>query len=164
MTIKKLVTGYLKKLNLKRSGKISDDIINRIIAFQQQYPKAVLCGSAALILSGILPYRKMSDIDFILNIKDFNNNLRSTFSYDPYSNEDDGYKSYSKTINGIKFNILVFDDSYTINTKKHTLSQGEIKLENINDILYWKKKYNRPKDQKDLENINKAFEDAIFGG
>lgn len=165
MTIRQLITGCLQKLNSKQSGSIDVNTIDKIRAFQKQHPEALLCGSAALILSDMMPYREIHDVDFVINKRHFDQLSYMMAKTNPYDNEEeDGYISYSNMIGSIEFNLLVFDNNIKLKEKTITLPQGDIKCQEINDILYWKRKYNRLKDKEDLENINKAFEEAIFGG
>jgi hypothetical protein len=166
MMIKKLVTGCLQKLNLKSSGKTSSlphHFIYAIENFQKEHPEMLLCGSVALILNEALPYRKVHDIDFVINRQHFDSH-RLGHRANPYTNEvHDGYYSHEIEVQDILINMLVFDDDIKLNEKTIISPfNTKIKCQDINDILLWKRKYNRPKDIEDLNNINKAIEDAIF--
>lgn len=178
MTIKKFLTGFLKSVNLKQSEpptisfpeEFPHIIVCTIEDLQAKYPELILCGSAALMLTGALPYRPMHDIDFVLNRRNFKDSgvWLKTKSYSEVDN--DGYTSYilyrGKNYPLIKqdINILVFDDAIELNSESvKSFGKRAIKMQRQQDILRWKEKYNREKDIKDLDAIaSKALEDAIF--
>ena len=174
MTIKKQFIGYLQKLNSKLSGDPVFQVAKTVSTFQEMYPEAILCGSGALILSGMLPYRKMHDIDFIVSYDQFYNSdcglWTSTDTYAVVNGfTDPKYTSYiyKDTINNFIINLLVFGhkNDFNIDTICNLkYSYGyEIKCQSFEDIISWKQKYNRPKDKEDLRIImDKAFDDAVF--
>jgi len=133
----------------------------------------MLCGSLALILGDEMDYREVGDIDFVINERNFNylkgiENLRK----DKYGeNEDDKYTSYHgrhfvrinlMTKSNVNVNLLVFEDDIVLNKQTLILPEGDITIQDVDTMLYYKRKYNRDKDKKDLENIaNKCLEEII---
>ncbi len=168
MMINQRLHGFLRKLSSKQNKKedfLPSVFIYAVESLQKNNPTLLLCGSVALILSDLLPYRKVHDIDFVINRRHFDNSdlwVRTS----PYPEmSDDGYESYEMKQNGIFVNLLVFDDDVKLNEKViMSPFNTEIRCQDLNDILSWKRKYNRPKDIEDLKNIDNAFEEAIFGG
>lgn len=145
-------------------------------SIQAANPKLLLCGSLALILADKLDMRDMGDIDFVVNNKDYDNNTHGISwiapDPDPYNladdNGGDGYESLHGQFkyNGkfrsrnVDINLLVFDDD--IELKSETLTDSRIRVQDLDTVMRWKKKYNRDKDIKDMNNIaNKCLEDII---
>lgn len=149
--------------------------IDVILKLQERNPQLYLCGSSALMFSGLLEERHMSDIDFVINRRDLNAlvgllNVRT----DAYSGIEihDDYTSYHGSFNiyslgmlrtiSYKINLLVFKDDIVLNTETITHLGNTFKTQKLDDILFWKRKYNRSKDIKDLDNIaNKLIEDIL---
>lgn len=143
--------------------------------FSENY---VLCGSMALILSGIMDIRPVSDIDFVLNECDFDRNIIGSImhlqmdSYKGYFGThkvevDDNYTSWHGTYrhNGKKFsmNFLVFNDDIQIKRQWLHLPHKDVLIQDIDTIMQYKEKYNRSKDKIDLENITtKAIEEILL--
>jgi hypothetical protein len=96
---------------------------------QANFPKRLLCGSLALLLYGVMPPRKINDLDFVIlekNVKEgevISLKCASPTEHCLFLSSD---VKYGKEINGIH-------------------------LQDLDQIVYWKKKYHRPKDMKDLE-------------
>jgi hypothetical protein len=133
-------------------------VCSTIAALQTQYRDLVLCGASALILKEILPDRPVGDVDFVTN--KFHTILDLNLTYDHYSDSKNNgdYSSYSGYYGGIYVNILHFKDDLHINldqivVKGHNNREYEIICQNVDDIIYWKERYGRPKDIKDLDNI-----------
>lgn len=176
MMIKKFLTGSLKSANLKQNDPIPDfpeafpkQTINAIENIQRKFPSLILCGSAALMLTSTLPYRPMHDIDFVLNECNFKNDGIWNKTKPYASEENDGYTSYYMLYQpmsqiGIEINLLVFSNDVDLKSEYiNSFGQKQIKIQRLEDILYWKEKYNRPKDIQDLDAIAlKALEDAVF--
>lgn len=123
------------------------------LRIKKKYPTFKLAGSVALILSGKLPVRNVSDIDFVCNEKDIDvSKLKKCCNYEPLINEDDGYTSY-KVVKNVpyQFNLLVFKNDISLNGREINFS---INVQDSETILHWKKKYNRPKDKKDFKEID----------
>jgi hypothetical protein len=166
--IKKFLTGFQPKPSSKLNGEFPKHTLEVIKMLYKENPNLYLCGSAALILSELLPYRKMHDVDFVLNERDFENSdaWRRTSEYS--KQEGDEYTSYEisqgygRTRTSI--NVLVFADDIKLNTEDLSLPDNTIiKCQSLNDIISWKEKYNRTKDKQDLDAIaSKALEEAVF--
>jgi hypothetical protein len=124
-----------------------------------------LCGSAALILKGVLPNREIHDLDFV----SCNRDLIKEFAlwpdvYTEVGNRDE-YVSYSgfTQYSNIKVNILLYKKNTEFNLDTVQSNYGNIICQNVDDIVEWKKKYNRQKDLIDLDNIAaNMLEKAIF--
>jgi hypothetical protein len=101
---------------------------------QNKYSKRLVCGSLALMLYEAIPKRRIGDLDFV---------------------------SYEKNVKDNKYVSLKCSNPY-----KHCLflsssvKEGEtihgLKLQNLDQIIYWKKKFGRERDLKDLENYTKS--------
>lgn len=124
------------------------EITERVLQVRPHY---VLCGSAALILQGAILPRSINDLDFICLKENFNSEGLSEYGgYAP--SEFDGYTTYkvsfdAKVKTGIEYyNVFVHDDLTSIKTKK---VEGVL-VQEAEDIIYWKKKWRREKDLKDL--------------
>jgi hypothetical protein len=144
------------------------ECINLIKQLQANHKGLILCGSAALILAGILPDRNIGDIDFATTDKSLIGSLH--LARDAYADEvlNGGYLSYSSTryregFGVVKLNLLVFNPDININTESLQVSGGTITYQHIPDILRWKEKYNRKKDLIDLDSISlNMLEKAVF--
>lgn len=128
------------------------EVINEL---QVQLPQLVLCGSVALMLHDLLDRRNPSDIDFVLTEKDipyFALSLRE----DKYLGNDN-YRSfhckYLRSGKSYSLNLLVFTDDTVINTEVFKYGDNNILAQKVDDILFWKKDYDRKKDRDDLDNI-----------
>ena len=147
--------------------KINILTISIIEEIQKNNPDFLLCGSIALILKGLLPNRDVSDIDFVTNHRfaiESNLKLNSTRAYGGFYGGDRHTSlmcSYSPL--NIKVNILAFPDDVEFQTENlNILNITNIKCQNFQDIVNWKEKYNRSKDQIDLDKLHiKLIEDAL---
>lgn len=105
------------------------DAMTKARAIQERHPKRLLCGGLALRLYGVLKRDKFSDLDFVTyEWRVVDNEVISMTSSQPYlhclflsAEVEEG-----KTIHGLK-------------------------LQNLKQILYWKQRYGRDKDKKDLQ-------------
>ena len=101
---------------------------------QNKFPRRLVCGSLALMLYEAIPKRRIGDLDFV---------------------------SYEKNVKDNEYVSLKCS-----NPHKHCLflsssvKEGEtihgLKLQNLDQIIYWKKKFGRERDLKDLENYMKS--------
>jgi hypothetical protein len=162
MTTKQQIIGCQQKLNSKQAGDIAD-IIRIVTYLQKQEPNALLCGSVALYFADLLPYRNFGDIDFVINRKHFNTE-DLPYRKDKYAGinrKRDKYESYHldyyRMGKDVSINFLVHDDDVQLN--EQTIKT--IKCQSVDDILHWKRKYNRPKDKQDLKKIQIQI-DSIF--
>ncbi len=114
-------------------------------------PKLILCGSLSLILAKKIQDRDIHDLDFCCHKEDFDESyfLRMC-NYGPQ--ENNGYKCYCVNSDiaydrsPLFYNIFVHDKK--IKTQKTSLG---FLTQDISEILFWKKKFNREKDIKDLK-------------
>lgn len=137
--------------------------IDTITQLQRRFPSLILCGSVSLILLDVLPNRSISDIDFATT--DVTVIGRLHLRQDSYDDEETngGYTSFSGVYMGNKINVLLFSLGTEIKTEMITRSTDSIRSQLVSDILYWKEKYNRPKDLSDLDSISlNMLEKAVF--
>jgi hypothetical protein len=116
-----------------------------------------------LILLDVLPNRSVSDIDFVTTDVSVIGKLH--LRQDSYDDEETngGYTSFSGVYMGNKINVLLFSLGTEIKTEMITRSTDSIRSQLVSDILYWKEKYNRPKDLSDLDSISlNMLEKAVF--
>ena len=118
-------------------------------------PNYLLCGSVALILAGKLPVRDVHDIDFVTNERFVNVSELLSLCDDYGPKENEGYTCYNihnfDGVHGVwDYNLFVFPDSVKLGVD--TLSI-KVNMQNMDDIINWKTKYNRPKDKKDLKQM-----------
>jgi hypothetical protein len=145
---------------------LSDEGLDKIVSLQKDNLQLILCGSVALIVASILDERKVADIDFTAH-RDYFDKLKlgPLNKDDPYKDaEEDGYTSYHKNIylsgKRLPLNVLIHEDPDAYITIQTVEYKGRtFTIQKVDDILHWKKKYNRSKDLQDLENIaNKSLE------
>jgi len=132
---------------------------------QSENSNIFLCGSAALILKGVLPERPIHDLDFVCSDMSIISKLNLWPDSYPEMGKNSEYTSYSafSRHQSIKINILLFDDKTRFNLDVVSSEHGDIVCQDVNDIIAWKYKYNRKKDTIDLENIAaNMLEKAIF--
>ena len=136
--------------------------IDTIIYLQRRFPSLILCGSVSLILLDVLPNRSISDIDFVTT--DVTVLGKLNLRQDSYLEEENGgYTSFSGYYMGSKINVLLFSLGTEIKTQAITMPTDSIRSQLVSDILYWKEKYNRPKDLSDLDSISlNMLEKAVF--
>lgn len=104
------------------------------INIQNKFPRRLLCGSLALILYTAIPERRIGDLDFVsyeVNVKD--DEVVSLKCSTPHKH------------------CLFLSSSVKEGETIHGL-----KLQNLDQIIYWKKKFGRERDLKDLENYTKS--------
>ena len=137
--------------------------IDTITYLQKRFPSLILCGSVSLILLDILPNRSVSDIDFVTTDVTVLGKLH--LRQDSYDDEETngGYTSFSGVHMANKINVLLFSLGTEIKTQTITMPTDSIRSQLVSDILYWKEKYNRPKDLSDLDSISlNMLEKAVF--
>lgn len=137
--------------------------IDTITYLQRRFPSLILCGSVSLILLDVLPNRNVSDIDFVTT--DISVIGKLHLRQDSYDDEETngGYTSFSGVYMDNKINVLLFSLGIEIKTQTITMPTDSIRSQLVSDILYWKEKYNRPKDISDLDSISlNMLEKAVF--
>jgi len=127
-----------------------EDAIEYVRVVQEVYQDFILTGSLGLIMSGKLPVRDVHDIDFVLN-----NNMKSTlFDYNIYRvwNNSDCICLFLKDWNSeFEYDINLF-----VRHKEgqvHYKVIDNIKIENPEITIKYKKLHNREKDIIDLNNL-----------
>lgn len=166
----KFESDHYKYISTINNDSTLDSTMKVVERLQLLNPKLYLAGSIALMASGHLDHRKSNDIDFVMAKDDLKSlQLVKHFSKDssgPYSNQKHlciGYSSYHGVSGAYSINILVYDDESDLESETIIYNQKAFKIQKLDDILYWKTKYNRNKDIKDIEQINlKLLEKAFF--
>ena len=98
---------------------------------QKQFPKKILCGGLALRLYGVIERDWFGDIDFV--------------SFEP--NVVDGEVISLKCSKPFDHCLFLSSD---LDPSSYGVTEG-LKLQDLEQILYWKQKYNRKKDKEDLK-------------
>jgi hypothetical protein len=131
-------------------------LIEAVEQIQTKYPQLILCGSVALMLQDLLDRRNPSDIDFVVT----HQNLPSIWAMteDAYAGNDKYRSFYFHHRNKLfgktfKINVLVFEDDYIIKSEVVNCHGKSFTMEDVDEILRWKKDYGRDKDLKDIENV-----------
>ena len=121
---------------------------------QKIFPQLVLCGSVALMLQGLLDRKNPGDIDFVLRENEIP--IIRGLREDKYIGNDK-YRSfhldYIKCGKNYKLNLLVFVNATVINTEVVNYQGINLTMQKVDDILFWKRDYNRQKDRDDLDNV-----------
>lgn len=129
-----------------------NDALNLAKKIMEKRPQLILCGSVGLILQKAIPERDIHDLDFACLPEDFT--FVSELSlyggaktdYNTVENEDNTcYKVVGDS--GYYYDVFVFDDSEKL---EYSIVNG-IKVQSVNQILSYKKVFDRPKDRNDLQ-------------
>lgn len=117
----------------------------------KEHPFLILCGSLALIIKNELKFEQVGDIDFVCYKHEFDpiNMEVDTERYPPKINEGGKYLCYKILFGTSYYNVFTFDPDYEI---KYTLL-GDIKIQDSEQILHYKKLYSRQKDINHLYNM-----------
>ncbi len=117
-------------------------------SLQTKHPEWLVCGSLALMLSGYLPVRQLSDIDFAT--RDFSSIPRFNRMYSTeYKNQ--------MTSPGLsaKYYHVSSKDGWCLFVHQNVSHAAgfyqHLRLQNIGEVLLWKKLFNREKDRDDLK-------------
>ena len=116
--------------------------------WQTENPDWLVCGSLALMASGHMLKVDVSDIDFVSNRCP--NQIHYNGNIYPKSNEGHPYYHFEPAN---RICLFVFPTE-THQIKVEPRRFHGLKLQNIENVLYWKKIFNRKKDREDLVNIN----------
>lgn len=123
-------------------------------------PDYVPCGSLALMVAGLLPKGEVHDLDFASPkfVKAPSTNIRQTSR--AIRNQQAPYICYGfeYKVDCMSFHYDVFyypecEDGITVDG---------IKMQSLEQILHWKRRFNRPKDQEMLSKIDNALDDLIL--
>jgi len=117
---------------------------------QRKFPRWYVCGSLALMVAGHIPIRRMADVDFCTSdvfISARGGGIpglhRATF----HLNLTDHEKNYYHLADEKEGWCLFIHKELKI---EHGTFQG-LHLQKIEDVLYWKRQFNRDKDLVDLQ-------------
>jgi hypothetical protein len=109
---------------------------------QAKHPEWLVCGSLALMLGGYMKVRRLSDIDFATphfsSIPKFERLYRTEY-------KNDASEKYYHVSSGEGWDLFVHDEITHQPGFYHNL-----RLQNIQEVLHWKRIFNREKDQIDL--------------
>ncbi|GAH74798.1 unnamed protein product [marine sediment metagenome] len=134
MDMDELRQELLRQVEMSREAPVKkrpyfEVIMDQVKAIQARYPKRLLCGSVALMLYGVIEKRSGGDIDFVAYEKKIiPNEHLSLQCRSPYKH-------------------CLFLGSYV---KKGITIDG-IRLQDLGQIIFWKRTYGRKKDIKDLK-------------
>jgi hypothetical protein len=134
--------------------------LQKAIEMMENDSRLVLCGSLALILSKNIPDREVNDLDFVFIDAPSKFNLTNHYkAREDHIYEQEGYVCYKTYVSphGNHANIFVFDDHKSILIEELTIFGKTILIQNPEQMLQYKKLYDRPKDRKDLGIEEKVF-------
>ena len=110
---------------------------------QGMYPDRLLCGSVALMLAGIINKRQSHDLDFVSTEPPSDKTLASGMDY-----AVDATHSYVHY-------FCKFPHEHCLFVLQEVSSGGVfqgVEIQDPDDIVFWKRKFGRPKDIEDLKN------------
>lgn len=130
---------------------------------QSVYPNFIICGSVGLIIRKLIPERSVHDLDFVSEVSGVRHLPLAFDGPDPNDwgyriIKNDGYVCYAIVLNTIPeidvsstyyFNVFEFDDPSLL---KYSIVDG-LKVQDGEQILAYKRSYNRVKDRIDLRLI-----------
>jgi hypothetical protein len=119
------------------------EAIKRAQDIQAINPDWLLCGSAALILTGVIPPRDINDLDFATNEVPLILDKGKEYVW------KQGEYTHYKIPDG-----CVFSHTKPVRRGPHTWG---IYLQHLGDIIMWKASYDRDKDRKDLAVIKTSI-------
>jgi len=134
MEVTEYVDDYPKEEEERKTPVGLGSAISFATVIQNKFPRRLLCGSLALILYKAIPERRIGDLDFVsyeVNVKE--NETVSLKCSTPHKH------------------CLFLSSSVKEGETIHGL-----KLQNLDQMIYWKKKYGREQDLKDLEGYMKS--------
>jgi hypothetical protein len=112
----------------------------------------IICGSLGMIYLDVIPIRVVHDLDFICPKSKFNSRLPTYGNYGPLENE--GYLCYKISGDGgFYYNVFVFEDDDYVKT----VSKDGTRFQDPEQMLHFKRIYNRAKDKIDLANVSAEF-------
>lgn len=136
------------------------DALYYALMIKKRHPDYILCGSVALILAGKMDVQDVGDIDFVVHKSKVNEtNIQKHCEESCYpqitDNKNEGYRSYKIENHDSEkgmydYNLLVFDSMDDITKREVKFS---IDIQVPDQIIAWKKKYNRPKDKKHIKQM-----------
>jgi hypothetical protein len=125
-----------------------NDLLDKIVRFQKQYPNIYVGGSIALMLQEAIPYRIPKDIDLITPQK--------IHIYDLFTETQDRPNKHpmSRIVNiyGTKWELFHNPDAQFV---EHYYKGNHIKISPIQEIYDWKIKFSKkyPEDEKHIKDI-----------
>lgn len=125
-----------------------NDVLNKILIFQKQYPNIYIGGSIALMLQNIIPYRTPSDIDLITPKK--------IHIYDLFTETQNISNKHSicRIVNmyGTKWELFYNPEASYI---EYYYKDYHIKISPTQEVYDWKIKFFKkyPKDKKHIKDI-----------
>lgn len=125
---------------------VSNNILENIIKIQLEYSNIYVGGSISLILQNVIPFREVSDIDFISDKK---THIYDVFNINDREKHPIIRKYYS---NNIRNELFINPNAKFI---EYNYDGYIIKLSPIDETIEWKKKFytkfKNEKHKKDLE-------------
>jgi len=129
---------------------------------QQQNPDFLVAGSLALMLAGCIPKGDVHDIDFSSKSQQsifYNKDKKSTPASIVQSHKEFtcyGFKRFESDYTFFKYDVFYYPDLIEGGTV------DGLKFQSIDQILYWKRKFNRPKDREVLSRIDNMLDDILL--
>ncbi len=130
---------------------------------QERNPNFELCGSLALMLYGLLPKGEVHDLDFasakcVTKPKDCKQTKQTSRSI---RNQRSNYICY-----GFKYEVdclsIHYDVFYYPELESGATVDG-LKLQSADQIIFFKRQFNRPKDKEMLSKIDTALDNMLLG-
>lgn len=138
--------------------KIDEAIINAL-KIQKFNPEFALCGSLSLILTGLIEPREVDDLDFVITMETYLENIKSYDKYDLYKeirytkfNVKENIECFKLMNYVIPINLFIVDDSESSMFKIGDYLN--LRIQNTDISINYKKEFGRMKDLLDLK-INK---------
>ena len=125
-----------------------NDLLDKIVIFQKQYPNIYVGGSVALMLQDAIPYRIPKDIDLITSQK--------VHIYDLFTETQDISNKHPmrRIVNmyGTKWELFYNPKASYI---EHYYKGHHIKISPIQEVYDWKIKFSKkyPEDKKHIKDI-----------
>ena len=131
-----------------------DDARAIAIEIQVNHPEWLVCGSLALMLCGYLKTADVSDVDFVTNsfpepLPDYS----YKYNKSPHKNLCSYYHVEYKEF------VDLFIHPRPVFSELGKTYRG-LRIQKIEDVLYWKNHFNRDKDKSDLLQIH--LDDSLF--
>lgn len=134
--------------------------LDKAIEMMEKDPRLVLCGSLALILSKNIPERVVNDLDFVFIDSPSKFTLKDRFPCkEDHVYVQEGYTCYKTYVSphGQYANIFVFDNPKDIKIQEINTFGKTLLIQNPEQMLEYKKLYDRPKDRQDLGIVETPF-------
>ena len=130
---------------------------------QGQNPHFKLCGSLALMLHGLLLKDKVHDLDFDTSqcVKVPKDCMQTKQTSRSIRNQEYNYICYGFTYKvdclSIKYDVFYYPEL------ECGITVDGLQLQSAEQIIFFKRQFNRPKDQEMLSKIDTALDNMLLG-